>query len=408
MTEHILVVGASHAGVQLAGALRSKGHPGTITLVGAEPHIPYHRPPLSKAYLAGEASPESLSLRSESFFASRDITLVLGERVEHMDLESGKARTSSGAVLAFDRIALATGARVRRLKVPGQDLSGIVYLRDLDDADRMARLMLPARRAVVVGGGFIGLEAAAVLRDRGIEVTVIEAGDRLMARSVSREMSEFYARVHRGRDTDVRLGVGVVGFEGECQVSGVVLDDGTTIPADLVVVGIGVEPRTELAEQLGLKVDGGIVVDESARTSDPRVVAIGDVTALPHPLEKSTTIRLESVQNAADQAAVAASTLLGEPVRYDAVPWFWSDQFDLKLQMAGAESSYDEVAVRGSMEGGKFTILCYRDGRMVAGECVNAGADLIAVRRALAAGTTFPADLAVDDSVKLKTLLQQG
>jgi 3-phenylpropionate/trans-cinnamate dioxygenase ferredoxin reductase subunit len=406
VSERVLVVGASHAGIQLAAALRDLGHAGALTVVGEEPHRPYHRPPLSKAYLAGAASAASLALRSDSFFAANDIGLVLGQRVAHVDLDRGEAHSTSGTRLDFDRLALATGARVRRLAVPGRELDGIVYLRDLDDADRMARLMGAARRAVVVGGGFIGLEAAAVLRERGVEVTVVEASTRLMARSVSREMSEFYVRLHRSKGTNVRLGVGVVGFDGEDgRVNRVLLEGGAVLPTDLVVVGIGVEPRTELAEQLGLAVDGGIVVDQSARTSDPRVVAVGDAAVLPHPLEPGRSVRLESVQNATDQAAVAASTLLGEPRRYDAVPWFWSDQFDLKLQMAGAAADYDEVAMRGSMERGRFTILCYREGTLVAGECVNSGADFIAVRRALAAGTTFPPNLVTDESVKLKTLL---
>ncbi len=406
MNDRILVVGASHAGVQLATSLRDQGHSGAITLVGAEHRAPYHRPPLSKAYLSGAASAASLTLRSDTFFATKDIDLVLGQRISDVRLDLGEAWTTSGHHLGFDRLALATGARVRRLAVPGHDLDGVVYLRDLDDADRMARLMGEARTAVVVGGGFIGLEAAAVLHGRGIDVTVVEAGGRLMARSVSHEMSDFYARLHRSKGTTVLLGTGVTGLAGEGgSVDRVVLEDGTVLPADLVVVGIGVQPRTELAEQLGLEVDAGIVVDRSARTSDPRVVAIGDVAVLPHPLEPGRSIRLESVQNATDQAIVAAATLMDVNRTYEAVPWFWSDQFDLKLQMAGAATSHDQVVVRGSMERGTFTILAYREGRMVAGESVNAGSDFVAVRRALAAGTTFPQDLAADETIRLKSLL---
>jgi len=404
--DHVLVVGASHAGVQLAARLRERGHLGPITVVGDEAPLPYHRPPLSKAYLAGSATAESMTLRPESFYATKEISLVRGALVEEIDLDAGSAHICGGPDLSFDHLALTTGARVRRLVVPGADLDGIVYLRDMQDAIQLRSALGSVRRAVVVGGGFIGLEAAAVLRQRGVEVRLVEFGSRLMSRSVSREMSDFFADLHRSRGTEVLLGSGVVALEGQGgQVTSVVMDDGSTLAADLVVVGIGVTPRNELADQLGLKVDGGLLVDRQARTSDPRVVAAGDVTLLPHPLEPGTYLRLESVQNATDQADVAAATICGQEATYDSVPWFWSDQFDLKLQMAGAASGYDDVVLRGSARKGSFTVLCYRDHRLVAGECVNAGADFVAVRRALAAGTSFPRDLAADTSVRLKTLL---
>lgn len=406
MSSRVLVVGASHAGVQLAARLRDRGHQGPITLVGEEAPLPYHRPPLSKAYLAGDVTTDSMSLRPEAFYATRDITLLRSARVEEVELDSGTASTSTGATIGFDHLALTTGARVRRLEVPGADLDGVAHLRDVRDAARLRETLGTVRRAVVVGGGFIGLEAAAVLRQRGIAVHVVEFADRLMARSVSREMSAFFAGVHQERGTRVLLGTGVVALQGDGgRVREVVLDDGSTLPADLVVVGIGVVPRTELADQLGLKVDGGVLVDRQSRTSDHRVVAAGDVTMLPHPLEPGTHLRLESVQNATDQADVAAATLCGQEASHDSVPWFWSDQFDLKLQMAGAASSYDDVVVRGSAREGGLTVLCYRGDRLVAGECVNAGADFVAVRRALAAGTSFPRDLAADTAVRLKTLL---
>lgn len=409
MSDDVLIVGASHAGVQLAARLRERGHLGRITLVGEESPLPYHRPPLSKAYLAGRTTAESMSLRPESFYAARDISLVRGARVATIDPDAGVARTSTGEELSFDHLALTTGARVRRLDVPGADRHGVVYLRDVHDATRLRDTLDPVQRAVVVGGGFIGLEAAGVLRQRGVEVTVVEFADRLMARSVSREMSDHFLDVHRGHGTRVLLGTGVVALTGgqgdDARVEAVELSDGTTLPADLVVVGIGVVPRTELASAMGLEVDGGIVVDSRARTSDPRVVAAGDATLMPHPLDPSTRLRLESVQNATDQADIAAATICGIDVTYDAVPWFWSDQFDLKLQMAGAASDYDHVVLRGSPHEGSFTVLCYRGDRLVAGECVNAGSDFVAVRRALAAGTSFPPDQAADPAVRLKSLL---
>lgn len=417
MSRHVLVVGASHAGVQLAARLRDRGHEGPITVVGEEGALPYHRPPLSKTYLSGSATADSLALRPEAFYEAKGIRLLRGVRVDRVDLDAGTAVTDDGSSLGFDRLALATGARVRRLDVPGADLDGILQLRDLDDAtglrDALADPTAPVRRAVVVGGGFIGLEAAAVLRLRGVEVTVVELADRLMARSVSREMSSYFLAVHRARGSRVLLGTGVIGVEGQGgRVTGVALSDGSTLPADVVVVGIGVVPRTELAEQLGLRVDGGLVVDRQARTSDPRVVAAGDVTVLPHPLDPTQMLRLESVQNATDQADVAAATLCEQDTTHDQVPWFWSDQFDLKLQMAGAAAAYDDVVLRGSLEPagdgatpGGLTVLCYRDERLVAGECVNAGADFVAVRRALASGSSFPREQAADPAVRLKTLL---
>nr|WP_255670163.1 FAD-dependent oxidoreductase [Aeromicrobium wangtongii] len=400
-----MIVGASHAGVQLAARLRERGHEGPVTLVGEESPLPYHRPPLSKAYLAGSVTAESMSLRPETFYSSKAITLVPGARVEEIDMAAGTAHCLTGQSFDFDHVALTTGARVRRLDIPGADLAGVVYLRDMQDATGLREALGPVRRAVVVGGGFIGLEAAAVLRQRGVDVTVVEAADRLMARSVSEEMSAFFAGVHRDRGSRVLLETGVVAMNGrEGRVEEVVLDDDSTVPADLVVVGIGVVPRTELADRMGLAVDGGILVDRQARTSDPRVVAAGDATVLPHPLEPATFLRLESVQNATDQADIAAATICGQTAAYDSVPWFWSDQFDLKLQMAGAAIGYDEVVLRGSAPD-RLTVLCYRRGQLVAGECVNAGADFVAVRRALATGKSFPQDMAADTSIKLKSLL---
>ncbi|NYG57179.1 3-phenylpropionate/trans-cinnamate dioxygenase ferredoxin reductase subunit [Nocardioides daedukensis] len=405
MSARILIVGASHAGVQLAAALRDGGHDGPITVVGAEPHLPYHRPPLSKAYLDGAATVASLALRPASFYEAKGIELLLGTRIEKIDAFAGVALTEDGAELHFDRLALATGSRVRRLAVPGADLAGVVYLRDLEDAEQLKQRLPGVRRAVVVGGGFIGLEAAAVLAQRGVEVSVVEAGPRLMGRATTPTLSGWFAELHQRRGVSVHLGAGVVALRGESAVDSVVLDDGAVLPADLVVVGIGVEPRVELAEQLGLAVDGGIVVDERARTSDPEIVAVGDATVMPHPLDRTSGVRLESVQNATDQAAVGAATLLGTERLHQAVPWFWSDQFDVKLQMAGAPRGHDQVVLRGSLEGDSFTLLLYRQGQLVGCECVNAAADFVAVRRALAAGVTLDPDLARDPDVRLKTLL---
>lgn len=403
----VLVVGACQAGVQLAASLREGGYDGPVVLVGAEPHLPYQRPPLSKAYLSGDATPESLALRTRSWYDAQGVELVLGERVVQVDLEAGRAETESGRTLGCGRLALTTGARVRRLQVPGAELGGVLYLRDLAHADSLAAALPGCERVVVVGGGFIGLEAAAVCRAKGKQVTVVEYADRLMARAVAPVVSDFYLAAHRRRGTQVLLGRGVVGLEGDTRVRGVVLDDGTVLPADLVLVGVGVAPRVELAEQLGLTVEQGAVrVDEHARTSDPRVVAAGDVALLPNPQAPDVLVRLESVQNAVDQAKTAAATLLGRTEPYRALPWFWSDQAGIKLQIAGLSQGWQEAVLRGDPDDESFSVLYLRDGRLLAVDAVNRAADYMAARRVLSRGRVeLSAAAAADQDRPLKDLL---
>ncbi len=406
-----LIVGASQAGLQLAVSLRELGETGVITLVGAEAHPPYQRPPLSKEYLAGTADGSMLAFRAPSFYAEKDIDLVCGERVDHLRLHAdgsgaGSARTGGGWELSFDRLALTTGAAPRRLAVPGADLDGICYLRDLDDARRLRDHLAHARRVVVVGGGFVGLEAAAVARARGLEVTVVEALERLIARAVAPVVSTFYKEAHERRGATVLLNTGVVGFRGEGgRVTTVVLTDGVELPADLVMVGVGVVPRTELAEQLGLECDGGIVVDRYARTSNPAVVAAGDCTVLPHPVTGEGRVRLESVNNAVTQAATAAATLMGKLEAPPNVPWFWSNQGELRLQIAGLAAGFDDYVVRGEPDSERFSVLYYRDGRLLAADAVNAPGDYMVVRKALTQGATIPAHRASDVSTPLRELL---
>jgi 3-phenylpropionate/trans-cinnamate dioxygenase ferredoxin reductase component len=407
MSAGTLVVGASQAGIQLAISLREHGDDGPITLIGDEPHAPYQRPPLSTAYLHGTTELPQLSLRSPEFLAGRDITVATGERVDHIELtaggRAGVAVTDAGRVLAFDRLALTVGARTRRLAVPGADLDGVRYLRTADDAVALRKLLPDAESVVVIGGGFIGLEAAAVARAQGKTVTVVEAADRLIARAVAPVVSEFYREAHTRRGVGIRLGAQVESIEADGgRVCAVRLTDGTRLHADLVVVGVGVVPRTELAEQLGLECDGGIVVDRYARTSNPAIVSAGDCTVQPSPLSGLGRVRLESVQNAVSQAKVAAATLAGRPEPHSAVPWFWSDQFGLKLQIAGLASGYDDYVVRGDVAGEAFSVLYYRAGELLAVDAVNAGADYMAVRKALTQGGTIPADAAADMAVALR------
>jgi 3-phenylpropionate/trans-cinnamate dioxygenase ferredoxin reductase component len=408
-----LIVGASQAGLQLAVSLRALGDNEPITLVGAEAHPPYQRPPLSKAFLYGGVEADSLAFRTPAFYADAGIELVCGERVTDISMRSGRGRaagvatTGSGRDLPFVRLALAVGGRPRRLNVPGNDLAGVTYLRDIDDATSFRSQLASARDVVVVGGGFIGLEAAAAARAAGKAVTVLEAADRLMSRAVAPVVSEFYRQAHERRGTTVLLSAQVSAFVGvDGRVSGVRLSDGRTVPADLVLVGVGLVPRTELAEQLGLECDGGIVVDESARTSDPAIVAAGDCTVLPHPVTGEGRVRLESVQNAVAQARVAAASLVGarEEARA-AVPWFWSDQYDLKLQIAGLNAGYDRYVMRGEPESEQFSVLYYRDDRLLAVDSVNRPIDYMTVRKALSEGGTIDAGQASDVDTPLKNLI---
>lgn len=407
--DDILIVGAGQAGMQIAVSLRDLGFAGHVTLVGSEKATPYQRPPLSKAYLSGDADVESLELRAPAFYAERDIVVRCDDAVVSVSFEGdhGTAVTASGARLPFAQLALTPGSEPRRISLPGSDLGGVLYLRDLADADELKARWGSAHSVVVIGGGFIGLEVAAAARAAGKTVTVLEAADRLIARAVSPITSEFFAQAHRRRGTDVRLSAQVTSVLGtDGRVTGVELADGEVISADIVLVGIGVIPRSSLAEQLGLEISGGaIVVDEFTHTSDHRVVAAGDAVIMPHPLGRDGQVRLESVQNAVDQAKTAAATLFGRREPYRAVPWFWSDQADLKLQIAGLSTGFDQTIVRGNPDDEHFSVLYYADGALIAIDSVNDAPDYIVVRRALAQGATVPPDLAPDTSVPLKSLV---
>ncbi|SEG89550.1 3-phenylpropionate/trans-cinnamate dioxygenase ferredoxin reductase subunit [Actinacidiphila yanglinensis] len=409
-----LIVGASQAGLQLAVSLRQFGDTAPITLVGAEPQPPYQRPPLSKEFLTGSADLGTLALRNAAFYRDSGIDLVCGERITSVRLADegppgqGCAVTARGRHLAFDRLALTVGARPRRLRLPGSALDGVCTLRDHADAADLRRRLETAAHVVVVGGGFIGLEAAAAARALGLaSVTVVEAADRLMARAVAPVVSDFYRRAHERRGATVRLGAAVAAFEGDRagRVTGVRLADGTLLPADLVLVGAGVQPRTELAEQLGLACDGGVLVDERARTSRPGVVAAGDCTVQPDPMTGRGRVRLESVQNAVAQAQAAAATLLGRERPRPQVPWFWSFQGDLKLQTAGLSGGHDGYVVRGEPADERFCVLYYRGGRLLAADAVNRPADYMAVRKALTNGATMDPALARDPAIPLKSLI---
>ncbi|GAB3351196.1 NAD(P)/FAD-dependent oxidoreductase [Amycolatopsis echigonensis] len=379
-TETVLVVGSGQSGFQAAASLRDKGFAGRVVLIGDEPGVPYQRPPLSKAYLTGSAGVEQLVLRPEDYFAEKDIELVRG-RVAAIERDAAKVRLEDGTELGYDHLVLATGARNRALPVPGADLEGVLTLRTRADADRLRASLDAASDVVVIGGGFIGLEFAS---HAGRPVTVVEAQDRLLARVASPEISEFFAGHHRAAGHTLLLGVGVTALHGTGHVESVELSDGRRLPADLVVVAVGVLPETALAEAAGLEVRNGVVVDEHLRTADPKIFAIGDCACFPC-VQAGAATRLESVQNAVDQARSAAAAITGEPARYDSLPWFWTDQTGAKLQIAGILDAADRTVVTGDRDAGKFSVLSFRDDVLIAVESVNRAPDHIAARRLFAA-----------------------
>lgn len=404
----VLIVGGGQAAVHLASSLRDLGWQAAVTIVSEEDHAPYQRPPLSKAFLSGNAQVTTLEFRSAEHYERDRITVLTGQRVTDVRPAApgrpGVAVTEDGSRLEFGHLALATGARPRLLSVPGADLAGVCYLRDAGHALELRERLAAAERVLVVGGGFIGLEAAASATAKGKTVTVVEAADRLIGRVVAPVISDFYAAAHRRRGVRVLLGTAVSRFEGaDGTVAGAHLSDGSFEPADLVIIGIGAEPRTELAERLGLACAGGIVVDAFARTSDPAITAVGDCAVTPHPAAAGgSLVRFESYGHAIDHAKVAAATLAGVPAPYDATPWFWSDQGPLKLQIAGLSAGFDQAVLRGDPGEEKFSVLYYRDGRLLAVHAVNCPRDYLAVRRALAAGQEITAESAAEAGQPLK------
>ncbi|NVM98635.1 NAD(P)/FAD-dependent oxidoreductase [Arthrobacter sp. SDTb3-6] len=408
----LLIVGASQSGVQLAISLRALGFEGHIKLLGDEDHRPYQRPALSKEFLQGTVESESLIFRSNDYWDEHNVTLVKGARIVRVEKGadgSGVAHAASGESFAFKRLALTVGARARHMDVPGGDLAGVVYLRNADDALNLKRIAPEATDVVVVGGGFIGLEAASSMHKMGKRVTVLEYGPRLVGRAVGTDTSEYFLDAHRGRGIDIRLNARIARLvdSGEGAVSGVELEEGTVVPAQIVLIGIGVIPNTELAEQMGLAVENGVVVDSNALASDGTTVAVGDVANMPNPLPGAPAgerIRLESVNNAIEHAKVAAYSLMGRREDYAGIPWFWSNQADLKLQIAGLSLGYDSTVVRRDDERGKFSVLYYRGGQVIAVDCVNTPLDFMAVKSALAKGQNIPAGAAADPAVALKSI----
>ena len=403
----LVIVGASYAGVQLAASARELGFEERIVIVGDEAHAPYQRPPLSKGLLTGKTSLDNLALRGPDFFAQNGIELTLGRRATALDPGARSLRLDDGAVLDYGWLALATGARCRPFAPPGSTLDGVLELRTLDDALRIADAAGRSERACVIGGGFIGLEVASALRARGAEVTVVEAQPQLLARAFPPQMSAYVEDAHRRRGVAILTGRGVRALQGaQGRLAAVELDDGTRIDCDLVVLGVGVLPNAELAQQAGLAVDNGIVVDMLGRTSAPRVLAAGDVAsmALPPAPGVPARMRLESIQSANDGARALASLVVGRGAPCTAVPWFWSDQFDLKLQMAGLAGPGDDVVLRGDMASDRFSVFYLRQGTLVAAHSVNKPAEHMQSRKLIGARARPAADQLADPSFDLKTV----
>ena len=401
--KNVVIVGAGHGAGQVVASLRQKQFAGRITLLGEESWYPYQRPPLSKKFLAGEMPAERLYFKPESFYDDPKISVYLQTRVVSIDRNARRVTTESGDTFPYDALVIATGGRPRKLGVQGADLASVHYLRGIGDINNIREDVAKSRRIAIVGAGYIGLEVAAVASKLGLNVTVIEMESRVMSRVVSPELSTFYEAMHRKNGVVLRLSTGVTGFSGEQRVDGVILDSGEILPTDLVVIGVGIVPNLELAADSGLDVANGIVVDDHCRTSDASVYAIGDCTWHPNKL-LGTELRLESVHNALEQAKTAAGNICGEDLSYAQVPWFWSDQYDLKLQIAGLSQGYDQVVVRGNPEEGSFSCLYLRNGQFISIDAVNAPRDFIQAKALIAARARIDPALLADSAVQIKDM----
>jgi 3-phenylpropionate/trans-cinnamate dioxygenase ferredoxin reductase subunit len=400
----VLIAGAGHAGFQLAASLRQHGYGGRVCLINDEAHLPYQRPPLSKAYLKGEGRPDSLMFRPDKFYRDQNIELI-GDRAVSIDRAAHKLLLASGASLDYGHLVLATGARNRLLDIPNANLEDVRYLRILDESEALRQRISTARHVVVIGAGFIGLEFAATARIKGLEVDVVELGARVMARAVTAEISDYFQQRHTAAGIRIHLGVQATSIESDgTNVTGVSLSDGRHVLADLVVVGVGVLPNVELAGEAGLAVASGIIVDEQLLTSDPDISAIGDCALFASP-RFGGSLRLESVQNASDHARCVAAQLTGNAKPYDGQPWFWSDQGDDKLQIAGLTTGYDRVVVRGDPTQRSFSAFCYKAGQLVGVESVNRASDHVFGRKILGMNRSIGPEQAADMSFDLKAAL---
>jgi 3-phenylpropionate/trans-cinnamate dioxygenase ferredoxin reductase component len=405
----VLIVGAGHGGAQAGIALRQNKFEGSVAIVGDEPELPYERPPLSKEYFAGEKSFERLLIRPEAFWQERGIEMILGTRIVSIDPVEHVAEAADGRRFGYGSLIWATGGAARILPLPGAELAGVQGVRTRADADSMKAASIEAKQIVVIGGGYIGLEAAAVLAKAGKRVVLLEALDRVLARVAGEPLSRFYEAEHRAHGVDVRLGVSVTAIEGEDRVTGVRLADGSIIPADLVIVGIGIVPAVEPLIAAGAQGGcGGVLVDQTCRTSLADVFAIGDCAAHSNGFADDAVIRLESVQNANDQATLVAKAIMGDAQPYSAIPWFWSNQYDLKLQTVGLSTGYDDVVVRGDPASRSFSVIYLKSGSVIALDCVNAIKDYVQGRALVVARAAIAPTLLATATTPLKDLIAES
>ena len=400
----VLIVGAGHAGFQVAASLRQHGYGDRICLINDEAHLPYQRPPLSKAYLKGDGRAASLMFRPDKFYRDQNIELI-ADHAHSIARRPRRLLLASGTSRDYGHLVLATGARNRLLDIPNANLANVRYLRILDESEALRKQIASGQRVVVIGAGFIGLEFAATARIKGLEVDVAELASRVMGRAVTAEISDYFQERHTAAGIRIHLGVQATSIEADgTKVTGVSLSDGRHLPADLVVVGVGVLPNVELAAEAGLPVASGIIVDEQLLTSDPNISAIGDCALFASP-RFGGSLRLESVQNATDHARCVAARLTGDAKTYDGLPWFWSDQADDKLQIAGLTTGYDRVVVRGDRAQRSFSAFCYKAGKLVGIESVNRAADHVFGRKILGMNRSIEPEQAADLSFDLKAAL---
>jgi 3-phenylpropionate/trans-cinnamate dioxygenase ferredoxin reductase subunit len=403
MTDTVVIVGAGHGAGQVVASLKQRKFDGNIVLIGDEPYLPYQRPPLSKKYLAGELPRERLYFKPESFYDNPQVEVLLDTRVASIDRAGGAVRTGDGREIGYDKLVLALGSRVRTIPVDNGDLPGVHYLRSIGDVDAIREDMSSSKNVVIVGAGYIGLEVAAVCCQHGLQVTVLEMEDRVMSRVVSPNVSDYFQLLHTERGVRLLLATGLVGFEGRRRVRKVLTSNDQALPADFVVVGAGILPNMELAAEAGLETADGIVVDDRCLTSDPDIYAIGDCTFHPNDIY-GRQLRLESVHNALEQAKTAASDICGIESHYCQVPWFWSDQYDIKLQIAGLSQGYDDVVLRGDPSGGSFACLYLADGVLIAVDAINSPREFMQSKKLIATRARPDREALANPELPLKDL----
>ncbi len=403
-SKNIVIIGGGQAAAQACASLRLFGYAGDITLIGEEAALPYQRPPLSKAYMKGELAEERLYFKPEAWYQDQNIDTVLSVRATRIDREAQAVELSHGGRVSYDALIIATGSRPRALPVEGADLDGVFDLRSLADVERIRPRMIAGQKLVIVGAGYIGLEAAAVARQMGLDVTVLEMEERVLARVTSPVMSTFFEAEHTRQGAHIRTGARLAALAGaEGKVTTAVLADGTELAADMVLVGIGILPNVELAEAAGIACANGIVTDRDARTDDPRVFAAGDCAARPL-VHYDRTGRLESVHNAIEQGKLAAAAIMGKPRPPEDCPWFWSDQYDLKLQIAGLSQDYDQTVVRGDIEARKFAVFYLQKGKLIAVDAINSAPEFLASKKLIMAGAQLAPETLSDTSQSMKEI----